>query len=1233
MTVYAHGARVRRVATLRGAVARRRAVRRLAARRDRRHRAQPRSRAARSRRRLRVGVDVPGGEARAEESAELRAARQRVGARGVPRSSGSTAALERARAPRSIVEDDPSDEPPARVGRGRRRAPRARRAARRARADAARAARGRAARARRRTARARGRSRERDAQSAAPRRRRGCTSCASTSSSSSRGSRRRRHDPTRVSGRGGALGAELRRAARWRDARGSSCARSSRRTAGEDWTGVALRLSTAEPEQFTQLPELHAAEDRPPPARAGEARISRAARRRRRAVRRLRSRAFRARRDADDDDARRRAAASAPVAAELTSSPTRSGTRTRRARRTRTRRRRRRPRRRRRCSRCAAAMRGSRLGSRSRCARASSPRRSRWPRRRVARNAPGGGGGGATRERRVASGRADAAPRLRQPRAWRAATSRERGTLVAARHDASTTRARDASTTRSRSIEQLAAAARPRRRLVAHLRLRVRERRHRRRRVRWRVALDRADRRAPAPRSFATSRCRASRPTCSASRRSRIRSTGRCCRDRSTSTIAASSSSRASVDYTPPGGTVDVGLGVDPTVKIARNVEFHEEATGMLRGALRLVHAITIDVENLSPRADRARGARARPGHARGRRRRSRSRSARSSRRGRRWTPDRRRAARRTPARRLSLEARRAGRRRRSCCAPATRSRSPASTSSSAATGGSRERPTVIAPVAAVTVLEDRASVTRRGTLALRAGQQRIVIERVSPVLVDKTLDRDVHGARVLDVRCERYVAPWREATRERGTTPARCAPSARASRPRATPRSRELAAARAETEALARARRRRASRSRDPRRARGHRATDAAARARRARRAGCRRARASRRRRARRRGSRRAARSRSPRASTRAEAEAGEQAARLVIDRDRRRAPARRRSTASYVVPGAAWRPYHRAQLARDTGKLEWQTTACVWQATGEDWIDVELTCSLERPSLGVEPPDARRRRAAHAPQARHGRRRGARAGAAAHRPRRGGPLAGPGIDDGGLGLRARRAAASRVRADGTPHRIAVGSFTDDRAGLARRDPAALAVGPRPRAHHQHRHDAAARRPGRSDHGVGLRRPRRDRLRRAGREVLPRLRSRGRRPRPSHRDARARRRRPARRLERRRPCASRCGSRTSARRSARSSSPSASRSPRSSRSTSQHRRPMPTCSDDDQPGGEEITQVTARALDEQAASCRGRRAAAARPPRGHARVQDQEPARRRGRLSDVRSPRCSPTA
>lgn len=56
------------------------------------------------------------------------------------------------------------------------------------------------------------------------------------------------------------------------------------------------------------------------------------------------------------------------------------------------------------------------------------------------------------------------------------------------------------------------------------------------------------------------------------------------------------------VDYTSPGGVVEIGLGVDPAVKIARNVEYHEETSGMLRGALRLIHAISIDVENLAQR-------------------------------------------------------------------------------------------------------------------------------------------------------------------------------------------------------------------------------------------------------------------------------------------------------------------------------------------------------------------------------------------------------------------------------------------------------------------------------------------------------------------------------------------------------------------------------------------------------------------------------------------------------
>ena len=73
--------------------------------------------------------------------------------------------------------------------------------------------------------------------------------------------------------------------------------------------------------------------------------------------------------------------------------------------------------------------------------------------------------------------------------------------------------------------------------------------------------------------------------------------------------------------------------------------------------------------------------------------------------------------------------------------------------------------------IAEVTVLEARAAVTRRGTVKLAGGQQRVVIERVAPVLADKTLTATCTNARVLDVRCERYVAPWREGAPAEATT------------------------------------------------------------------------------------------------------------------------------------------------------------------------------------------------------------------------------------------------------------------------------------------------------------------------------------------------------------------------------------------------------------------------------------------------------------------------------
>ncbi len=56
----------------------------------------------------------------------------------------------------------------------------------------------------------------------------------------------------------------------------------------------------------------------------------------------------------------------------------------------------------------------------------------------------------------------------------------------------------------------------------------------------------------------------------------------------------------SSVEQSPPGATLEIGLGVDAAIKIARNTEFREEATGMLRGSLKLHHGISIDVDNVS---------------------------------------------------------------------------------------------------------------------------------------------------------------------------------------------------------------------------------------------------------------------------------------------------------------------------------------------------------------------------------------------------------------------------------------------------------------------------------------------------------------------------------------------------------------------------------------------------------------------------------------------------------
>jgi len=56
------------------------------------------------------------------------------------------------------------------------------------------------------------------------------------------------------------------------------------------------------------------------------------------------------------------------------------------------------------------------------------------------------------------------------------------------------------------------------------------------------------------------------------------------------------------------------------------------------------------------------------------------------------------------------------------------------------------------------------------------------------------------------------------------------------------------------------------------------------------------------------------------------------------------------------YVVPGAVWRPIHRATL--EGKQVTWETGAMAWNTTGEDWTDVEVVCSTARPGDHANPP-----------------------------------------------------------------------------------------------------------------------------------------------------------------------------------------------------------------------------------------------------------------------------------
>lgn len=135
-------------------------------------------------------------------------------------------------------------------------------------------------------------------------------------------------------------------------------------------------------------------------------------------------------------------------------------------------------------------------------------------------------------------------------------------------------------------------------------------------------------------------------------------------------------------------------------------------------------------------------------------------------------------------------------------------------------------------------------------------------------------------------------------------------------------------------------------------------------------------------------------------------------------------------------LVPCALWRPSHEARLAGD--QLAWESAATVWQRTGEDWQQVSLVLSTDRPGSGAQLPglsDDRLQLQAKANRKRVVLRHREQAA------RRADDSLVPGIFDGGEARTFTVPHPVDVPSDGRPHRVATHRFEAPVAlGLAAR-------------------------------------------------------------------------------------------------------------------------------------------------------------------------------------------------
>lgn len=67
---------------------------------------------------------------------------------------------------------------------------------------------------------------------------------------------------------------------------------------------------------------------------------------------------------------------------------------------------------------------------------------------------------------------------------------------------------------------------------------------------------------------------------------------------------------------------------------------------------------------------------------------------------------------------------------------------------------------------------------------------------------------------------------------------------------------------------------------------------------------------------------------------------------------------PGRATVEIEYFVPGARWRPAYELRFLADDGRAELAQYGLVTQASGEDWTDVELELSTAQPSVGIALP-----------------------------------------------------------------------------------------------------------------------------------------------------------------------------------------------------------------------------------------------------------------------------------